>query len=87
VVIKAMGRPLLGEGWRNRFGSFAIMAITSGCYFMNTLGAVRAAGVTLLVFWGVLLLREGLSLTIVVGMLVILVGIRKPAVERDSAAA
>ncbi len=71
-------------------------------YVMNRLGAVRAAGVTLLapvtaVFWGVLLLQEALSLPIVVGMGVILVGIvltnlrraanGEPAVERDSAAA
>jgi drug/metabolite transporter (DMT)-like permease len=71
-------------------------------YVMNRLGAVRAAGVTLLVpvtavFWGVLLLHETLSLPIVVGMAVILVGIvltnirkpakRTPALQRDSAAA
>jgi len=63
---------------------------------------VRAAGVTFLVpvtavFWGVVLLREVLTVTIVVGMAVILAGIvltnlrRAPrtqtAVERDSAAA
>jgi len=71
-------------------------------YVMNQLGAVRAAGVTFLVpvtavFWGVVLLREVLTVTIVVGMAVILAGIvltnlrRAPraqtAVERDSAAA
>ncbi len=71
-------------------------------YVMNTLGAVRAAGVTLLVpvtavFWGVVLLHESLSLPIVVGMAVILAGIvltnlrraarRGAAAERDSAAA
>lgn len=71
-------------------------------YVINTLGAVRAAGVTFLVpitavFWGVVLLHESLSLPIVVGMLVILAGIvltnlrRAPrpqtAIERDSAAA
>ena len=49
-------------------------------YVMNSLGAVRAAGVTLLgpvtaVFWGVILLGETLSLTIVIGMVVILAGI------------
>jgi drug/metabolite transporter (DMT)-like permease len=69
---------------------------------MNTLGAVRAAGVTLLVpvtavFWGVVLLRESLSWTIVIGMAVILAGtvltnLRRrvspePARERDTAAA
>jgi drug/metabolite transporter (DMT)-like permease len=71
-------------------------------YTMNTLGAVRATGVTLVVpltavFWGVVLLHESLSLPVVVGMVVILAGVvltnvrraprREPAVERDSAAA
>ncbi len=47
---------------------------------MNSLGAVRAAGVTLLVpvtavFWGVVLLHESLSFSIVAGMAVILAGI------------
>jgi drug/metabolite transporter (DMT)-like permease len=71
-------------------------------YVMNRLGAVRAAGVTLLVpvtavFWGVFLLHETLSPPIVIGMAVILVGIVltnlrrpaavQPAVKRDSAAA
>jgi drug/metabolite transporter (DMT)-like permease len=71
-------------------------------YVMNTLGAVRAAGVTLLVpvtavFWGVVLLHETLSLPIVAGMVVILVGIvltnlrrsvrSVPVAERDSAVA
>lgn len=49
-------------------------------YMMNTLGPVRATGVTLLVpvtavFWGVVLLHEPLSLPIIVGMIVILAGI------------
>ena len=49
-------------------------------YVMNSLGAVRASGVTLLVpvtavFWGVALLHESLSLGIVAGMAVILAGI------------
>jgi drug/metabolite transporter (DMT)-like permease len=49
-------------------------------YMMNTLGPVRATGVTLLVpvtavFWGVVILHEALSLPIVVGMVVILAGI------------
>jgi drug/metabolite transporter (DMT)-like permease len=70
-------------------------------YVMNTLGAVRAAGVTLLVpltavFWGVVLLRESLSLPIVIGMVIILAGtvltnLRRPArqlaAQRDHAAA
>jgi drug/metabolite transporter (DMT)-like permease len=71
-------------------------------YVINTLGAVRAAGVTLLVpvtavFWGMVLLHETLSLPIVGGMVVILVGIvltnvrrpvrSEPVAERDSAVA
>ena len=71
-------------------------------YVMNTLGAVRASGVTLLVpitavFWGVALLGETLSAPIIIGMLVILAGVvltnlramrrRTPAVEAGSAAA
>lgn len=71
-------------------------------YINNTLGPVRATGVTILVpmtavLWGVVLLGETLSLPIVIGMIVILAGIvltnlrrassRQPAVERDSAVA
>lgn len=71
-------------------------------YVMNSLGAVRASGVTLLVpvtavFWGVVLLGEHLSLSTVIGMAVILAGIvlinlkrsvvQQPAAEADSAAA
>jgi drug/metabolite transporter (DMT)-like permease len=71
-------------------------------YVMNSLGAVRAAGVTLLVpitavFWGVVLLQETVSLPMVIGMVVILSGIvltnlrrgerRQPEVDRDTAAA
>ena len=71
-------------------------------YVMNTLGAVRAAGVTYVVpvtavFWGALLLHEEVSASVIAGMLVILAGIllvnirrmprREPVVERDSAAA
>src|SRR5882762_3393113 len=29
VIVKAMGRPLIGPGWRTRLGSFTIMAITN----------------------------------------------------------
>ena len=60
-------------------------------YTMNTLGPVRAVGVTFVVpitavFWGAVLLHESLSLAIVAGMLVILAGIvltilRKRAAE------
>ncbi len=70
-------------------------------YVMNSLGAVRAVAVTLVVpvtavTWGVVLLHESLSVPVVAGMLVILGGIvltnvrrssRRVAVEHDSAAA
>ncbi len=71
-------------------------------YMLNTIGPVRATGVTLLVpvtavFWGVILLHESLTVPIVVGMVVILAGIvltnlrrrerRQPSAEADSAAA
>lgn len=72
-------------------------------YVMNTLGAVRASGVTLLVpvtavFWGAVLLHETVSVPMVIGMVVILAGIvltnlrkarerRQPELDRDTAAA
>jgi drug/metabolite transporter (DMT)-like permease len=89
----------------------AVLALGAGgtgigylLYFhvMNALGAVRAAGVTLLVpvtavFWGAVLLHESLSLSIAAGMVVVLAGIvltnvrraarPEPAVETGSAAA
>jgi drug/metabolite transporter (DMT)-like permease len=59
-------------------------------YMVNTLGPVRATGVTLLVpvtavFWGVVLLHESLSLPIVVGMAVIIAGIVLTNAGRRSA--
>ena len=78
------------------------VAYTLYYYVMNTLGAVRAAGVTYLVpvtavFWGALLLHESVSASVIAGMVVILAGIllvnlrraphRASTVERDSAAA
>jgi drug/metabolite transporter (DMT)-like permease len=78
------------------------IAYTFYYYVMNTLGAVRAAGVTYVVpvtavFWGALFLHETVSVTIVAGMIVILAGIvltslrrsprREVTIERDSAAA
>ena len=70
-------------------------------YINNTLGSVRATGVTILVpltavLWGVVLLGETVSLPIVIGMVVILAGIvltnirrraNQPVAGRDSAAA
>lgn len=59
-------------------------------FMMNTLGATRATTVTFLlpvtaVFWGASLLREAITITIVAGMVVILLGVfltsrpRRPA--------
>jgi drug/metabolite transporter (DMT)-like permease len=66
-------------------------------YINNTLGPVRATGVTILVpmtavLWGVVLLGETLSLPIVIGMAVILAGIvltnvRRPASREAVSAA
>jgi drug/metabolite transporter (DMT)-like permease len=60
-------------------------------YTMNTLGAVRATGVTFVVpvtavFWGVVLLHESLSLPIVAGMAVVLFGIVLTNVRRRAPA-
>lgn len=62
-------------------------------YTINTLGPVRATGVTFIVpvtavFWGVLLLHEPLSVLVVIGAVVILAGIvltnrRKRPVQRQ----
>ena len=69
-------------------------------YTMNTLGPVRATGVTFVVpitavFWGVVLLHENLSVPVVTGMVVTLAGVvltnlrrrPRPAIERESAVA
>jgi drug/metabolite transporter (DMT)-like permease len=70
-------------------------------YTMNTLGPVRATGVTFVVpitavFWGIVLLHESVSLPVVTGMVVILGGVvltnlrrrrPRPAIERESAVA
>ncbi|HEV2216402.1 MAG TPA: DMT family transporter [Candidatus Dormibacteraeota bacterium] len=60
-------------------------------YTLNTLGPVRATGVTFIVpitavFWGVVLLHESLSLAIIAGMIVILVGIVLTNTRRRAAA-
>jgi len=66
-------------------------------YMMNTLGATRATTVTFLlpvtaVFWGATLLRESITLPILIGMVVILLGVfltsrprpqRAPAVNEN----
>ena len=57
-------------------------------YTLNTLGAVRATGVTFVVpltavFWGVVLLRETLAIPVVVGMVVILGGVVLTNIRRS----
>jgi drug/metabolite transporter (DMT)-like permease len=59
-------------------------------YVLNSLGPVRGSGVTLLVpvtavFWGATLLHEPVTLTILVGMVVILAGIVLTNVGRRAA--
>ena len=108
IPIAAPSIPYVHFAWGSMAAVVALGAGGTGIayllyyYVMNQLGAVRAAGVTLLVpvtavFWGVLLLGETLRLPIVIGMVVILAGIvltnvkrsaaPMPAVKTDSAAA
>ena len=108
IPIAAPSIPYVHYAWGSMLAVVALGAGGTGIayllyyYVMNQLGAVRAAGVTLLVpvtavFWGVLLLGETLSLPIVIGMVVILAGIvltnlkrsaaPAPAVKTDPAAA
>ena len=100
--------PSVHVAWQSLAAVLALGAAGTGVayllyYFvMNSLGAVRAAGVTFLVpitavFWGVILLHETVTLAIVVGMVVILAGIlltnlrrgERPQreIDRDTAAA
>ena len=100
--------PSVHVAWQSLAAVLALGAAGTGVayllyYFvMNSLGAVRAAGVTFLVpitavFWGVVLLHETVNLPMVIGMAVILGGIllanlrrgerRQPEVDRDTAAA
>jgi drug/metabolite transporter (DMT)-like permease len=108
IPLAAPSLPDIHFHWLSMAAVIALGAIGTGFaytlyyYVMNTLGAVRAAGVTYLVpvtavFWGALLLNETVGLSLVAGMIVILAGIllvnirrvprRESAVEQDSAAA
>jgi drug/metabolite transporter (DMT)-like permease len=108
IPIAAPAIPAVHLAWLSMGSVIALGVGGSGVayllyyYTMNTLGAVRATGVTFVVpltavFWGVVLLGERLSLPVVAGMVVILAGVvltnlrraprREPAIERDSAAA
>src|SRR5436189_3284111 len=100
----APSRPYIRFRPLSLFAVIALGAIGTGVaytlyyYVMNTLGAVRAAGVTYLVpvtavFWGALVLHEEVSASVIAGMVVILAGIllvnlrrappRASTVERD----
>lgn len=100
--------PTVHVAWQSLAAVLALGAAGTGVayllyYFvMNSLGAVRASGVTLLVpvtavFWGVVLLNETVSVPMMIGMVVILAGIvlanlrraerRQPEIDRDIAAA
>jgi len=94
--------PAVHLAWLSMAGVLALGIGGSGIayllyyYTMNTLGPVRATGVTFIVpvtavFWGVVLLQESLSLPTIVGMVVILFGIvltnmrRRPAPRPEAA--
>jgi len=108
IPLAAPSLPEVHLAWKSMAAVIALGAGATGIayllyyYVMNSLGAVRAAGVTLLVpvtavFWGAVLLRESVSWAIIVGMAVILAGTiltnlgrrvgREPSVTRDTAAA
>ena len=108
IPLAAPSLPDVHLAWKSMAAVIALGAGATGIayllyyYVMNSLGAVRAAGVTLLVpvtavFWGAVLLHESVSWAIIVGMAVILAGTiltnlgrrvgREPSVTRDTAAA
>lgn len=108
IPIAAPALPSVHLAWLSMGAVIALGVGGSGIayllyyYTMNTLGPVRATGVTLVVpmtavFWGVVLLGEHLTVVTVAGMAIILAGIvltnvrrrTRPTavVERDSAAA
>ncbi len=89
VLATPLAAPTMPQAHLHLASILSILALGAGgtgiaylfyYYVMNSLGAVRAAGVTLLVpvtavFWGVVLLGERLSVPIVAGMVVILAGV------------
>ena len=108
IPLAAPSLPSIHFHWVSMAAVIGLGAIGTGVaytlyyYVMNTLGAVRAAGVTYLVpvtavFWGAFLLNETVSVSVVAGGIVILAGIllvnlrraprRESTIERDSAAA
>jgi drug/metabolite transporter (DMT)-like permease len=108
IPIAAPALPSVHLAWLSMGAVIALGVGGSGIayllyyYTMNTLGPVRATGVTLVVpvtavFWGVVLLGERLTITTIAGMVITMAGIvlanlrraRRPAAvaERDTAAA
>ena len=105
VPIAAPAIPAVHLAWLSLGAVIALGVGGSGIayllyyYTLNTLGPVRATGVTFVVpitavFWGVVLLHESLSVPVVAGMSVILAGVvltnlrrtRRPAVAAIRAA-
>lgn len=93
IPLAAPAVPSVHLAWLSMGAVIALGVAGSGIayllyyYTMNTLGAVRATGVTFVVpltavFWGVVLLRETLSLPIIAGMVVILAGVVLTNVRR-----
>ncbi|HET9847029.1 MAG TPA: DMT family transporter [Candidatus Dormibacteraeota bacterium] len=95
----AVSLPTLGATHLHLSSILAIVVLGAGgsgiayllyYYMMNTLGATRATTVTFLlpvtaIFWGATLLREAITMPIIVGMLVILLGVyltSRPKVSR-----
>ena len=105
IIVFPLAIPTLPAVHLNWLSMGAVLALGVGgsgiayllyYYTMNTLGPVRATGVTFIVpitavFWGVVLLGESLTLPTVVGMVVILSGIvltnmrRRPAPSPEPA--
>ena len=95
IPIAAPALPAVHLAWLSMGAVITLGVAGSGIayllyyYTMNTLGAVRATGVTFVVpltavFWGVVLLHESLTLPVVVGMVVILCGVVLTNVRRAS---
>ena len=99
LVITAVGSNITYGVWNAlaarepAHAPFALKGIAFLLYYfmMNTLGATRATTVTFLVpvtavFWGVTLLQEAITIPIVTGMAVILLGLYLTSRPRRSAA-
>lgn len=93
IPIAAPALPAVHLAWLSMGAVITLGVAGSGIayllyyYTLNTLGAVRATGVTFVVpltavFWGVVLLHESLTLPVVVGMVVILCGVVLTNVRR-----